>query len=262
MANNYEAEKEYFAGKKPVKVTAKAKKEAEAGKQEVISKGRAIGAAANDFDKLSDKAKIESIKRTNLGVPVTTKPADILVPGESRPAQPAQVRIQTAVERNSQNHSTTRGDLPAGLRQTAEPILRPKVSRKELNETEASQRERISTRASRVSGPSLPPPFAQHRGVEEVLMQSRRAAKKTYTDASELAGVRGVLDHAARHLEDAGNHHYAGNYPAAHAALGVAVNSLSHAVNRIDKANGGGATSVHLSNAMQNHLNSYRDQYL
>ena len=129
-------------------------------------------------------------------------------------------------------------------------------------EPEAIKTENISRRQIRKSGPSLPPPFTQHRGVEEVLMQTRRAAKHTYTDASELAGVRGVLDHAARHLEDAGNHHYAGNYPAAHASLNVAVNSLSHAVDRVDKANGGGATSVHLSNALQNHLNSYRDQYL
>jgi hypothetical protein len=116
---------------------------------------------------------------------------------------------------------------------------------------------------ARTPGNPYVPPFAEHRGVEEVLMVARRAAKKTYTgDASRLASVRATLNHAAAHLETAGSLHKTGNYPEAHAALTTAANSLNTAVRVIDKDNGGGATAVHLSNALQNHLNSYRDQYL
>ena len=130
------------------------------------------------------------------------------------------------------------------------------------SEPQEIKTENIDRRQLRNSGASLPPPFAQHRGVEEVLMQTRKAAKKTYTDASELAGVRGVLDHVGRSLEASRSHHLSGNYGAAHSSLVMAVNSLTHAVNFVDKSNGGGATAVHLSNALQNHLNSYRDEYL
>jgi hypothetical protein len=176
---------------------------------------------------------------------------------ESAKAARVKAREENKVARNNRTSDDQKTSGEMALQHAR--ISRPTSTRAEPEEIKT---ENIDRRQIRYSGPSLPPPFSQHRGVEEVLMQTRRAAKKTYTDASELAGVRGVLNHAASNLEDAGNHHATGNHSAAHSSLTVAVGSLNHAINRVDKANGGGATTVHLSNSLQNHLNSYRDQYL
>lgn len=249
MANNYEAEKAYFANKKPAK----------AAPAKVVDAARKQATEAL-------KASVAKAATAPLGGDKKPGSREGLVPGTRKlPAQSATEAQAVVGARKGNDYSATRADLPAGLRQSAEPILRAKVPRKELNESEATRRESISNRANRVSGPSLPPPFKQHRHVEEVLMLARRAAKRTYTDASELAGARGVLNHAASNLEDAGQHHARGNYGAAHSSLLVAAHSLDHAVGRIDAAHGGNApwgTPVHPSTALKNHLNSYRDEYL
>ena len=249
MANNYEAEKEYFSKKKPAK----------AAPAKVIDAARKQATDAL-------KASVAKAASAPLGGDKKVGSRENLLPGTRRlPAQSA-TEAQVAVEtRRGNDYSTTRGDLPAGLRQSAPPQQRSRFSRKDLNEVYQARLEGLSNRANRVSGPSLPPPFKQHRHVEEVLMLARRAAKSTYTDASELAGARGVLNHAANNLEDAGQHHAHGNYGAAHSSLLVAAHSLDHAVGRIDAAHGGSApwgTAVHPSEALKNHLNSYRDEYL
>ena len=249
MASNYEAEKAYFSNKKPAKA-APAKVVDNARKQATEALRSSVAKAAT----------------APLGGDKKPGSREGLAPGSrSLPVQTPAEAQATATSRQSSNYSTDRADLPAGLRQSAEPMLRAKVSRKELNENDANRTAGLSKRATRVSGPSLPPPFKQHRHVEEVLMLARRAAKSTYTDASELAGARGVLNHAASNLEDAGQHHARGNYGAAHSSLLVAAHSLDHAVGRIDAAHGGKApwgTAVHPSTALKNHLNSYRDEYL
>lgn len=249
MANNYEAEKEYFSKKKPVK----------AAPANVVDAAR-----KQSTDAL--KASVAKAANAPLGGDKKVGSRENLLPGTRQlPVQSPAERAAQATQRNAADRSLSRSDLPNGLRETKEPILRAKVSRKELNESEANRVEGLSKRATRVSGPSLPAPFKQHRHVEEVLMLARRAAKSTYTDASELAGARGVLNHAASNLEDAGQHHARGNYGAAHSSLLVAAHSLDHAVGRIDSAHGGNApwgTAVHPSEALKNHLNSYRDEYL
>lgn len=249
MANNYEAEKAYFASKKPAKpVSAKV---VDTARKQVTE---------------SIKASVAKAANAPLGGEKKSGSREGLVPGtRNLPVQSPAEAQEAAASRKNNDYSVTRGDAPAGLRLSAEPTLRAKVSRKELNENETNRIGGLRKRASRVSGPSLPPPFKQHRHVEEVLMLTRRAAKRTYTDASELAGARSVLNHAASNLEDAGQHHARGDYGAAHASLLVASQSLSHAVGRIDAAHGGSApwgTIVHPSTSLQNHLNSYRDEYL
>lgn len=247
MAPTYEENAKYFATKKAPK--APSAKVVDSARQKSLEDLKRGAMPTNEEIRFPKEVKSGS--------------TESLLPGKrSLPAQNAEQLAKEAIARQSADRNMGKADLPKGLRQTAAPILKAKVSRKELNEAEDNRLSGLSKRATRVSGPSLPPPFSQHRGVEEVLMKTRRAAKATYTDASELAGVRGVLNHVARNLEDAGNHHINGNYPEAHSSLMTAVHSLNHVVTRVDKANGGGATSVHLSNALQNHLNSYRDQYL
>lgn len=249
MAPTYEENQKYFAGKKAPK--APSAKVVDAARQKSLE-GLKAAMPTNSEMKFPKEAKTGSREGLTEGA-------------RSLPVQSQQERMQAAVTRRNADRTLGKADLPNGLRQTQEPILRAKVSRAELNESEGNRIAGLSNRANRVSGPSLPPPFKQHRHVEEVLMLARKAAKSTYTDASELAGVRGVLNHAASNLEDAGQHHARGDYGAAHSSLIVAAHSLDHAVGRIDNAHGGNApwgTAVHPSTLLKNHLNSYRDEYL